>query len=150
MANHIAFARKHFKEDVRLLKMNGDDDGGVLKKKNCCEQYFIIDPSKKNSLLPFWRLIFMCAIIGEMALVPYTACLGINKIYRDNENLELFIDLIWITNMAISFCTATQHDGGLKFEFKIIAKKYASGIFAFDMLSMFPPIILHLSNKYED
>ena len=29
MANHIAFARKHFKEDVRLLKMAeiDDDDG---------------------------------------------------------------------------------------------------------------------------
>ena len=26
MANHIAFARKHFKEDVRLLKMNDLDD----------------------------------------------------------------------------------------------------------------------------
>ena len=28
MANHIAFARKEFKEDVRLLKMNDVDNDG--------------------------------------------------------------------------------------------------------------------------
>ena len=79
MTNHVQFAKKHFKEDVRLLKMENidKDDDGQLKKKSCCEQYFIINPQKKNSLLPLWKLVFMAAIITEMALVPYTACLGI-------------------------------------------------------------------------
>ena len=112
MANHIAYARKHFKEDVRLLKMNDmENNDGQLKKKNCCEQYFIIDPTKKNSFLPLWKLVFMAAIITEMALVPYTACLGIKKIYTSNENLELIIDCIWILNIMVTFCTATLHDG---------------------------------------
>ena len=84
MANHIQYARKNFKEDVRLLKINdqGDTDG-QLKKKNCCQQYFVIDPTK-SKVLPFWKLIFMGAIICELALVPYTACLGIEKFYAKN------------------------------------------------------------------
>ena len=65
------------------MDLNKDDDG-QLKKKNCCEQYFIIDPQKKNSLLPLWKLVFMAGIITEMALVPYTACLGIEQIYMPN------------------------------------------------------------------
>ena len=91
--------------------MNDTDTDGQLKKKNCCEQYFIMDPNKKNSLLPLWKLIFMIAIICEMALVPYTACLGIEKIYSDYKRIELMIDLIWIMNILVTFCTATLRDG---------------------------------------
>ena len=47
------------------MDLNKDDDG-QLKKKNCCEQYFIIDPQKKNSLLPLWKLVFMAAIITDI------------------------------------------------------------------------------------
>jgi len=36
-ADHVAFAKKHFKEDVRLLKMIDHETDGQLKKKNCCE-----------------------------------------------------------------------------------------------------------------
>merc|ERR1719253_748507 len=119
----------------------GDTDG-QLKKKNCCQQYFIVDPTK-NKLLPFWRLIFMGAIICELALVPYTACLGIEKFYRKNLQREQVIDIIWMLNIIISFCTATVRDGQLEREFKSIAKRYLTGTFAFDIVSMFPTIILY-------
>ena len=66
----------------------------------------------------------MVAIITELALVPYTACLGIEKLYAENETLELIIDSIWLINMAITFCTGTLRDGQLEKNFKIIAKHY--------------------------
>ena len=53
----------------------------------------------------------MCAIVTELALVPYTACLGVEKIYIDNEDLELMIDCIWIVNICVTFCTAALRDG---------------------------------------
>ena len=147
MANHVQFARKHFKEDVRLLKMENinKDDDGQLKKKSCCEQYFIINPQKKNSLLPLWKLVFMAAIITEMALVPYTACLGIEQIYIDNENLELIIDCVWVINIGVTFCTAALRDGQLEKDFKKIAKRYLSGLFVFDIISCLPAVIIHIA-----
>ena len=127
-----------------------NDTDGLLKKKNCCEQYFIIDPTKKNSLLPLWKLIFISAMIVEMALVPYTSCLGIEKIYTENENLELLIDLIWLANIIITFCTAALRDGQLEKNFKVIAKRYLQGIFVFDILSMLPPIIIRISIEHTE
>ena len=151
MANHIQFARKTFKEDVRLLKMDlNKDDDGQLKKKNCCEQYFIIDPQKKNSLLPLWKLVFMAAIITEMALVPYTACLGIEKIYMPNENLEMIIDVIWISNICITFCTAALRDGQLEKDFKKIAKRYVTGLFVFDIISCLPAVLMKVAIQNPD
>ena len=151
MANHIQFARKTFKEDVRLLKMDlNKDDDGQLKKKNCCEQYFIIDPQKKNSLLPLWKLVFMAAIITEMALVPYTACLGIEQIYMPNENLEMIIDVIWISNICITFCTAALRDGQLEKDFKKIAKRYVSGLFVFDIISCLPAVLMKVAIQNPD
>ena len=152
MANHVQFARKHFKEDVRLLKMENinKDDDGQLKKKSCCEQYFIINPQKKNSLLPLWKLVFMAAIITEMALVPYTACLGIEQIYIANENLELIIDCVWVINICVTFCTAALRDGQLEKDFKKIAKRYLSGLFVFDIISCLPAVIIHVAIEKVD
>ena len=87
----------------------------------------------------------MVAIITEMALVPYTACLGVQKIYVGNERLELFIDFIWLANIFVTFCTAALRDGQLEKNFKIIAKRYLRGIFIFDILSLLPPIIIRIA-----
>ena len=92
----------------------------------------------------------MTAIITELTLVPYTACLGIEKLYLQNETLELIIDSIWLINMVITFCTGTLRDGQLEKEFKLIAKRYLKGIFALDLLSLLPPIIIRISIENED
>ena len=92
----------------------------------------------------------MSAIICELALVPYTACLGIKKFYRENLQREQIIDIIWILNICITFCTATVRDGQLEKEFKTIAKRYLTGLFVLDILSTLPAIILYLAEDKED
>lgn len=92
----------------------------------------------------------MIAMITELALVPYTSCLGIEKLYVQYENIELCIDLIWVVNILITFCTATLRDGQLEKDFKIIAKRYLQGIFIFDLLSILPPIIIRVSLAHAD
>ena len=92
----------------------------------------------------------MAGIITEMALVPYTACLGIEQIYMPNENLEMIIDIIWISNICVTFCTAALRDGQLEKDFKKIAKRYITGLFVFDIISCLPAVLMKVAIQNPD
>jgi len=95
-----------------------------------------------------WHILFFFAGLFELALVPYTICTGVNlMLYKeDGQNdtffyMELIIDIMWLVNILVTFCTAVKKDFGLEDEFKQIAQNYLFKDFILDMLSTIPTLV---------
>jgi len=55
--------------------------------------------------------------------------------------MELIIDIMWLVNILVTFCTAVKKDFGLEDEFKQIAQNYLFKDFILDMLSTIPTLV---------
>jgi hypothetical protein len=106
-------------------------DGSMEKKpksKSLFNTYFLIDPDNSRPYF-VWKIFFFLAGLLELVLTPYTICMGVNRmIFKDdlesrevNFYMELIIDIMWLINIFVTFCTAVKKDFGLEKEFSQIA-----------------------------
>jgi hypothetical protein len=95
-----------------------------------------------------WEFFFFFAGILELGLVPYTVCTDINNmLYKPDGTketffyLEIIIDIMWLINICLTFCTAVKKDFGMEVKFSQIAINYLTKDFIFDVLSTVPTLV---------
>ena len=88
------------------------------------------------------------ALFGEFLLVPYTFCTNIEDVLNHTLTYEWIIDVIWLINIIVSFCTPFTRDVDRVNKCGEIAEKYIKGAFFFDLLSTLPCVCTLYSYQY--
>ena len=116
--------------------------------QNWCERNLIIkDPSDSKAYL-CWELLFLVALLMEGCLVPFTSCTDIQDVLEVTVNYEWAIDIIWLINIVISFCTPFTRDVDRVNRCGEIAEKYLKGAFFFDLFSTLPCVVTLYGDDY--
>lgn len=127
-----------FQKDYFEDEFNNDNKNDLEQKRNWCERNLIIKDPNSSRLYYLWEIIFLVAFLISIVLVPYTSCRGNEIEYildRYTKELEIFIDVVWIINITLSFLTPYEQDMGLSDRFVDIARNYMVPGFVFDVLS---------------
>lgn len=103
--------------------------------QNWCERNLIIKDPSDSKFYFFWELIFALALFVEFLLVPYTSCTNIIEVLDKTEMYEIIIDIVWLINIIVSFCTPFTRDVDRVNKCGEIAEKYIKSAFGFDLLS---------------
>lgn len=127
-----------FQKDYFEDEFNNENKNDLEQKRNWCERNLIIKDPNSSRLYYLWEIVFLVAFLISIVLVPYTSCRGNEIEYildRYTKELEIFIDIVWIMNITLSFLTPYEQDMGLSDRFVDIARNYMIPGFVFDVLS---------------
>lgn len=131
------FCKKFFNEDIKIMQMRVQTDSEEERNrgKSFFQKYLMVHP-QTSRFIATWETLMLLVILVEFLLIPYTVCLGIDKVWAVTMPIEYVVDGCWFVMILLCFCTCTERDGVYETRFKTIARQYLTTDFWHDFLSM--------------
>ncbi|TMW57201.1 hypothetical protein Poli38472_003126 [Pythium oligandrum] len=97
-----------------------------------------------------WDILSIMFIFYNAVILPFQASFNVTEVEEDS--FERFIDIFFLLDIAITFNTAIELDGSIRYDRKLVAKSYVQSWFLIDLVAALPygDIVPHSSDSETD